>query len=76
MRRISDRRTGARTGKLISYLITYGLDGTTGNWGGEVLLLSGKRHKLAGGVVTNVTSDTIGQAANQALDAEVELLTF
>ncbi|MDM0002727.1 hypothetical protein QTI24_29295 [Variovorax sp. J22P240] len=73
-RRADLERTQAGTGKPISYLVEYVLDGSTAGWGGEVLLLSGKRHQLAGGVLNNVSGDTVGQAVDLALDAEIDLL--
>ncbi|MBS0452583.1 MAG: hypothetical protein JSS14_14865 [Proteobacteria bacterium] len=62
----------------MSYAVEYALgEGqTNGNWWGEVLLLTGKRHKLAGGLLTNMTRQTMAQAVILALNAEIDSLDF
>lgn len=77
MPRISGERTQAGTGKIVSYLVEYQInEGTTGSWGGNILLREGKRHTLAGGVLANVTTQTIGAAVNLALNAEIDSLNI
>ncbi|MGJ7533900.1 MULTISPECIES: hypothetical protein [unclassified Variovorax] len=74
--KIGGDHTQAGTGRIVTYQVEYGMeDGAyTGSWGGEVLLLGGKRFQLVGGVLTNVTRDTIGQAVTLALNAEIDSL--
>jgi hypothetical protein len=56
----------------VQYTVEYDLDGNTGHWHGNILLRGGKRHTLAGGVLANVTRNTIGQAVVAARDAEID----
>jgi hypothetical protein len=56
----------------VRHTVGYDLDGNTGHWRRNILLLGGKRHMLAGGVMANVTRDTIGQAVMAARDAEID----
>ena len=72
MLKIGGDRTQAGTGRVVQYTVEYALDGNTGHWRGNILLLGGKRHMLAGGVLANVTHDTIGQAVMAARDAEID----
>lgn len=78
MLKISGECAQIRSGKIVTYTVEYQLaeGATTGNWGGEVVLRGGKRHKLDGGVLTNVRRDTIAPAVIQGLHAEIESLDF
>ena len=76
MSRIGGDHTQAISGKLVSYAVEYAFSEgkSTGNWWGEVVLLGGKRHKLVGGRLTNLTKRTMPQAVISALTAEIDLL--
>jgi len=72
MLKIGGDHTQAGTGRIVHYTVEYDLDGNTGHWRGSILLRGGKRHLLAGGVLANVTRDTIGLAVMAARDAEID----
>ncbi|OAK61698.1 hypothetical protein A3K87_20645 [Variovorax paradoxus] len=72
MLKIGGDHTQAGTGKVVQYTVEYDLDGNTGHWRGSILLRGGKRHMLAGGVLANVTRDTIGHAVMAARDVEID----
>jgi len=78
MPRIGGDHLQARSGTLVSFAVEYALgEGqTTGTWSGEVLLLLGKRHQLAGGLLSNMTKQTMAQAVIVALNAEIDSLDF
>lgn len=72
MLKIGGDHVQAGTGRIVNYTVEYGVDGTVGSWSGNVLLLGGSRHQLAGGVIANVSRQTIGQAVVLALNAEID----
>jgi hypothetical protein len=74
MLKIGGDHVQAGTGRVVHFTVEYDLDSNTGHWRGNILLLGGKRHMLARGVLANVTPDTIGQAVMPARDVEIDSL--